>query len=147
MPNGLWYASGGRNTAEAIPSSAFSKGDVLMRTSTSSWSRINPFAINSTNRVAAIALADSLDSIQDKVPGLLLEDDTYVWARVDAGSSLTAGARSAISFDTDHGRYFLDASTTTVSAVVIKGVGDVDQSTVSKVLAKVLTSGGIVNEV
>ena len=146
MPlDGLRYAKGDYDTREVKPSSAFSKGDVLMLTSVSSVSRINPYAISTTNFVAGVALSESIDSIADKVVVLVPKDDTEFWIPVAAGSTLTAGATSGLSFVVGTSRYYAEDSGSTKVVVITAGVADCDQSTVSKVRGKILSSGGLQN--
>lgn len=145
MPlDGFRYAKGTARLEAGIPSSAFSKGDLIMLTSTSSLSRVNPYAIAAGAEVQGIALADSIDSIDNKVGILVPGPDCEFWVPTNAGSTLTTGASSGVSFVVGTGRYYAESGGTAV-VVVAAGVADCDQSTVSKVRVRLLSSGGLVN--
>ena len=139
MPNGIWYASGPYRMDERKAVSAFSKGD-LLTLSSSSLSRINPYAVG-TGTQYAIANADSTDSIKDgKVSCLRILPDTEFWCRLQAGDTLVTGGESSLSFvvGTD-GRYFADTTVTSgasASVVCVRGTDDIDQSVQSKVIIK-----------
>lgn len=134
MPNGFWYASGPRRMDERIAGSAFSKGDLLTLNSASSLSRLNPFAA-AAGTIYAIANSDSTNSIRGLCSVTVIQPTTRFWARVTAGSAITTGEGSGISFATGlGGRYELDASTTTIRFVVTEGTDKVDQSVQSKVV-------------
>jgi len=138
MPfNGFIYARGPYETDERVAVSAFSKGDILMLDSNSSLSRANPYGAQDN---FAIALADSTQAINGKSVVLIPKPDTEFWAPVN--SAMTAGRESGISFNPANGRYFLDGSTTTVRAVVVKGTDEVDQSVRSQVLCKLIYHDG-----
>lgn len=144
MPDGFWYASGGRSTEDAIPGSAFSKGDLLMYDSNSSLSRADE-RFPSGADIAGVALSGSDASINDKVPYLVPESDTHFWSRCTAASSsdLTPGVECDVFFDTGEGRYYLEpGSTNSVRAVVVRGTPTIDQSVQSKVLAKLIYHAG-----
>lgn len=142
MPNGFWYASGGRTTDERIPGSAFSKGDLLALDSSSSLSRI---AETHGQDIYGVALADSNDSINDLVPVLVPEDDTHFWSRISdvLTSELTTGVEADILFDTGVGRYYVEpGSTNTARSVTVRGTDDIDQSVQSKALVKLIFNAG-----
>lgn len=153
MPNGFWYASGNARFESAIPASAFSKGDLLMFTSTSSLSRVPSVATgtDTSGDIAGVATSDSNDSIDNKVGFIAPEADTLFWARwLDAqASNATPGAEGDIFFSTSSGRYFVTtASAATARVVIVRGnvgVGAVDQSVESKVLVKLIYHGGNVD--
>lgn len=145
MPlDGFRYAKGKALLDAGIPSSAFSRGDLLMLTSTSSLSRVNPYAVAAGAEVYGIALADSIDSIDNKVGVLIPGPDCEFWVPTNAGSTLTKGANSGVSFIVATGRYQAESGGTAV-VVVTAGVADVDQSTTSKVRARVKSSGALVD--
>lgn len=145
MPlDGLRYAKGTVRMEAGIPSSAFSKGDILMLTSASSLSRVNPYAIAAGAEVEGIALADSIDSIDNKVTYMVPGPDAEFWLPTGTSSTLTKGASSGVSFIVASGRYIAESGGTAV-VVVTAGVADCDQSTTSKVRARILTSGALVN--
>lgn len=136
MPNGLWYASGPKRMDERKPGSAFSKGDLLALDSNSSLSRLNPYAAVAGS-LYAVAAADSIDSIRDKVPAIVITDDTYFWAALTAGQTPVTGSDSAISFATAlTGRYEVDGSAVTALVSVVEGTDVLDQSVQSKVIVK-----------
>lgn len=151
MPNGFWYAGGDSHVMEsAIPSSAFSKGDLLVFDSNSSLSRI-PWAASpglSSTDIAGVALSDSVDSISDQVPYLVPGPDTLFWASLDTatGNALRPGTEADIQFSTANARYYVDPdSSTTARAVIVRGsagVGAVDQSVQSKVLCRLIYHAG-----
>ena len=90
----LYYASGPERYSTGIPSSAFSKGDLLVYTSASSLSRLQ----TSTNSLGAaiagivgVALSTSLESIDNQVPYLVLAHNTVLWSDCTTGSQMTRG--------------------------------------------------------
>jgi len=148
MPNGFWYAGGETHVFESsIPSSAFSKGDILAYASASSLSRASEVFVAGEN-LAGVALADSIDSIEDKIPFLVPGPDTLLWASLQSNdaTALTPGLACDIGFDVAEGRYFVDpSSTNSVRAVIVRGntgVGAVDQSVQSKVLCRLIHVAG-----
>lgn len=75
MIQGFNYSSGdGFDTITSIPSSAFSKGDLICLTSASSFSRISEL-MPSGGDIVGIALSDSNQSIANKVPVLVPSAD------------------------------------------------------------------------
>src|SRR5690606_14892885 len=78
MPNGFWYAAGPCDTAEAVPASAFSKGDLITLDSNSSFSRINELMV-SGNDIFGVAEGDSTQSLNGRVTVRIPEDDTQFW--------------------------------------------------------------------
>lgn len=136
MPQGLWYASGDYITDERKPASAFSKGDLLALNSSSSLSRLNPYAI-AAGTIFGVATCDSTQSIRDLCTVLIPGPSTLFWSATTAGVSLEAGDESALSFvAASPYRQFADDSSTTPSVVVVKGAAEVDQSRVSKLLVR-----------
>lgn len=151
MPNGLWYAGGHTHRVEAsVPSSAFSKGDLLIYNSSSSLSRMAETMASGAD-IAGVALCDSIDSIDNKVPYLVPGPDTLFWASADSatGSALTPGFECDILFAVANNRYYVaPGSANSVRAVVVRGaagVGNVDQSVQSKALIKLIYHAGNVD--
>ncbi len=149
MPNGFWYAGGDTHVFEsAIPSSAFSKGDILTYASASSLSRIDETFSSSADTLAGVALADSVDSINDQVPYIVPGPDTLFWASLQSvdATALVPGLACDIRFDLAENRYFVDPSSLNTENVQIvrgnTGVGGVDQSVQSKVLVRLVATAG-----
>lgn len=91
----LWYAHGPYKVAEGIPSSTFSKGDILMYTSASSLSRI-PTSTASVGALAnglviGVAMAASTESYNNKVPYVVADRDTVFLSDATTASQYTAG--------------------------------------------------------
>ena len=148
MPNGLWYAGGDTHTFESsIPSSAFSKGDILAFTSTSSISRASEVFVAGEN-YAGVATSDSVDSIDDQCSYIVPGPDTLFWASLQSVdvTALVPGLHCDIGFDLLENRYFVDpSSTNSLRAVIVRGntgVGAVDQSVQSKVLIRLIHVAG-----
>ena len=142
--DGFRYASGGYSTEQSIPASALSKGDLLTYTSTSSLSRINELMPSGAD-IAGIALCDSTQSIDNKVPYLVPEADTLFWASVASnfGSNLTPGFECDVAFAVANGRYYVaPGSTSSVRVALVRGNADIDQSIKSQVLCKLIYHAG-----
>jgi len=140
---GLTYAAGPYRESTGIPSSAFSKGDLLTLDSNSSLSRIAE-TFESGDDIAAIAMASSLQSINNQVPVLIPERTTEFWSDCTIGSQFTAGTEW--DFEYTGGKFFLTTSQTTVRAVVLHGGGsaDVNDSNISRVrVALILNAGNV----
>jgi hypothetical protein len=146
MPNGFQYARGGYETDARIPSSAFSKGDLLMLTSASSLSRVNPYAIAAGAEVYGVATCDSTQSISNKVTCIRPKPDTIFKVGIVAASGHTTGVSSGVSFIAASGRYVAESGGTAVVAVVA-GVAECDQSVSSHILVRLVTSGGLVDTI
>ncbi len=149
MPNGFWYAGGDTHVFEsAIPSSAFSKGDILTYDSNSSLSGIDVTFSSSADTIAGVALSDSIDSLNDQVPYLIPGPDTLFWASLQSvdATALTPGVAVDIRFDVAENRFFVDPSSKNTENVMIMrgntGVGAVDQSVQSKVLCRLVATAG-----
>lgn len=136
MPNGFWYAYGPHRTEEIIAGSAFSQGDILALDSTSSLSRLNPYAATTASQYA-VALSDSTNSINNKCVVLEIQPGTGFWSATTSGVTLIRGEESGVSFAAAKpGRYWVDESATTAIVVVDKGTAEVDQSVQSKVIVR-----------
>ena len=91
----LRYAHGPLRCSTGIPSSVFTKGDILMFTSASSLSVI-PHSTNSVGALAnglvvGVALANSSQSLNNQVPYIIADRDTVYWSDATIGSQFTAG--------------------------------------------------------
>lgn len=99
----LWYAGGPERITTGKPASAFSKGDLLMFNSSSSLSRL-PTSTASLGAVAkgtvlGVAMASSLESIENQVPYLVLQHGTQLWSDTTTGvSAFTKGARMDVEY-------------------------------------------------
>lgn len=148
MPNGLWFAGGDTATMEtAIPSSAFSKGDLLQFDSNSSLSRMNVLFPSGAD-IAGVAVCDSTDSIENKVSYIVPGPDTLFWASANSasGNAFVPGSECDVLYSTANNRYYVDpGSTNSVRAVVVRGVSGVgapSQSVQSKVLCRLIYHAG-----
>lgn len=142
MPNGFWYAYGERHMEEIIAGSAFSKGDILALDSSSSLSRLNPYAA-AAGTIYAIANSDSTNSINNKCVVTEIRPTTAFWSATTSGVTLIRGENSGVSFDaTAPGRYWVDESTATNVVVIDKGTAEVDQSDQSKVIVRFRYAAG-----
>jgi len=136
MPNGFWHASGPVNYREIIAASAFSKGDILALDSSSSLSRLNPYAITA-GAVFGVAVSDSTNSINNVCVVAEILPGSKWWSRTTSGVTLIRGEESGVSFvATAPGRYWVDESTTTNAVVIDFGTAEVDQSVESKVIVR-----------
>jgi hypothetical protein len=142
----LVYASGPNVMREAIPASAFSRGDILCFTSASSLSRMpavdGAFAIFGLE-IAGVALADSTASVRNRVPYLYADDDTRFWASLQTnGSTFTAGQHVGFFYSTVSG-YQVSASATTQRATVEGNTADLQpNSSFSRVLVRFIGNAG-----
>lgn len=143
---GLRYARGSLTMRQGKPASAFSQGDILQLNSASSLSRIAPTWPSGAD-IVGVAMADSIDSINNYVAYAAPETDTVWWASADTAltSNLTPGLELDIAFSTANGRYYVTTSTNSVRAVVVEGdveLGDIHSSVESKVLIKLISHAG-----
>lgn len=147
MIQGLNYCSGdGFDTFHSIPSSAFSKGDLLCLTSASSFSRISEL-MPAGGDIAFVALCDSNQSIANKVPALKVSADMEFLASAHSatGSGMTTGQEFDFAFSAANGRYYVTTSTDSVRAVIVRGtIGAMalDQSVHSQVVVKLIRHAG-----
>lgn len=135
MPNGFWHASGPVNYREIITASAFSKGDLLTLDSSSSLSRLNPYAATTATQYA-VACSDSTNSINNRCTVAEILPTSRWWSRTTSGVTLIRGEESGVSFVAANARYYVDESTTTSIVVIDHGTAEVDQSVESKVIVR-----------
>ena len=136
----LWPAGCNPLISECIPASTFSQGDLLMYTSDSSLSRI-PETFEDADDIAGVALADSTQSINNKVPFVVAEEDTLFWSDCTTVSQLTPGM--ILDFDYLGQTFLVSTSATTPRAVVEHAGGTqsiLGQSTRSRVLIRLSTA-------
>ena len=153
MPDGFWYARGKTHEfAEAIPSSAFSKGDLLTLDSNSSLSRVEETFTSSADTIVGVATSGSDASINDRVGYIIPGPDTLFWASVQSNdaTALVPGLECDIRFALGDRRYYVDPSSANTKNVVISrgntGVGAIDQSVQSTVQVRFLTHTGVTLE-
>jgi hypothetical protein len=147
MPNGLWYASGPYEMDEAIPSSAFSEGDVLVYDSNSSLSQWD--ITEGAGDIVGVAATDSLNSFNDKCSYVKALPLTVFWSIATAGSAFTAGEEVDVDVDAA-GRPVLVTSANTARFVVELNTAlldDVAPSTQSRQRVRFLTHSGLVEHV
>ena len=145
MPNGFWYAGGDYNTEQAIPGSAYSKGDLIMLTSASSFSRVPSVTTGTSDDIFGVATSSSVQSIDNLATVVVPNADTLFWASLTtvATSHATPGVTCDIFFSTNNNRYYVDhTSSNTPRAVIVRGTNEVDQSVQSHVLVKLIYNAG-----
>lgn len=136
---GLTYAYGSFEVREGIPASAFSRGDLLCLTSSSSLSRL-PHPLGATD-IVGVAAADSTQSVLNKVTYVVPAFDTIFWSDCTPGSTFTRGAD--VNFNEIADRPIANGSTGTVIAVVEKGVNSIEgQSVRSRIQVRLVSNGG-----
>lgn len=140
------HASGPVIREEFKPVSAFTRGDLLAFTSTSSVSRINEL-MASGDDIIGVAEANSTQSINGRVlvaipmPG----SQWYASAHSATGSAMTPGQPFDVSYALANGGQYVTTSATTPRVVIVKGtIGTMplDQSVESRVLVQFIHNGG-----
>lgn len=132
------YAKGPHEMKEAVPASAFSRGDVLVFNSNSSLSRIDDLF---AGKIAGIAAADSTQSVRNKVPYVVPHADTEYMVHCASGSQFTAGQTKDILYSAGTGHY-VGTSANTARAIVVTGSADFVDSARSRVVVKLLHVAG-----
>lgn len=130
MP-GLRYAHGPDRISTGIPSSAFSKGHPLVFDSASSLSGV-PVDFPTTALIVGVAMASSLESVDNRVPFVVAQRDTVWTASSATNSQFTPGERLDLELVTGNFRVATSANTGTVIIDTFGGSVDV-RSDVSEV--------------
>lgn len=144
MIQGFNYSGGPFDVQWHIPSSAFSKGDVLMLDSTSSVSRQN---ILMTSDIYGFAMCDSNQSVQNQVPVLIPGPDTELLGSLDTAltSHVTTGVEGDLAFGAPNGRHYFTTSANSVRFVVKRGTSGnnaLSQSIHSQVIVRLVYNAG-----
>jgi hypothetical protein len=144
MGYGMRYARGERMESTGIPASAFSKGDPLMLTSASSLSRLDNLLVG---QVAGVAMADSLDSLDNQVPYIVALANTVFVSAATVGSQFTPGEELDLVYT--GGRFFVATSNNTGTVVIREDGGSTDfiNSNTSEVLVSFMPSNDILEYV
>lgn len=119
------YAKGPYQSMTAIPSSAFSKGDLLQFNANSSLSRLrDPNASATAAAIVGVAEASSLESLNDQVPYTLALEGTIFLASCDSTSQFTPGEKLDVDYtDSFPDTRFVVASSTNSPQVIIHAAG------------------------
>lgn len=110
----LFYAQGPVRETTGIPSSAFSRGDLVMFDSASSLSRVP--AEYSSASIVGVAMASSLESIDDQVPYIAVAHGTTLWSDATTGSQFTRG--ELLDFEYTGANFFVTTSANTPIALI-----------------------------
>ena len=116
------HARGPKRESTAIPSSAFSKGDLLQYNSNSSLSRM-AYPIATDGLLVGVALASSLESLNDQVPFALAVPGSVWLSTVTTGTQLTAGDKRDVEYT---GAVFRVTTSTDTPIVTISADGASD---------------------
>ena len=119
------YSRGPYQSSTAIPSSAFSKGDLLIYDSNSSLSRLaDPGPSATASDIAGVAEADSVDSLNDQVPYTLALPETIFLASCESTGQFNPGDRVDVDYtDAQVATTFMVASSTNTPQVVVMPPG------------------------
>jgi len=142
MPGFYGPTQGADRIEEGIPNSAFSRGDVVQLTSVGSLTSFLVAGVQGL--VYGVALADSINSINDRVPVSIPGADTLYLSACTPGSVFTVGEKADIIEDAQ-GRSIVNASQLTPRVVIARPQGGVpygvpNQSVESRVMVKFLSN-------
>lgn len=122
------YARGPHMSSTAVPSSAFSKGDLLEYNGNSSLSRLRePGGSATASGIIGVAEASSLESLNDQVPYTLALEGTVFLASAISTSQLNPGDKRDVGYtDSFPDTRFVVHSSTNTPQVVIMPPGSED---------------------
>lgn len=141
---GLRYAFGPAEMEEGRPSSAFSKGDILVYDSTSSLSRA-PLLTLSTIDIAGVAAANSLQSFRNQVTFFKAGPDTVFWSDLTGGISTLSAGRELDFVEDSEAHPMAINSELTARAVVERELARTNQdSGATRILVRLIRHGGAV---
>lgn len=127
------YAWGVEELSAGKPASAFSKGDILVYTSASSLSRMPEPAVVSL-KIAGVALADSTQSVNNKVGYIKVNPNTVFWSDATPGSTFTRGAAINFNYGSTRGPV-ANSSTGTLFGTAEREITEIEgQSVQSRIL-------------
>lgn len=113
----LYYHSGPHIVEHGKPKSAFSKGDLLEVDSASSLSYADALFAGA-NVFIGVALSSSTESVSDKVPYLLANDDTRFWVTAAAAAANAVSKFSVVDLTPVSGDWEVTNSGNTAMALV-----------------------------
>lgn len=130
------HAGGPKQESTAIPSSAFSKGDLLMYNSNSSLSLFDDEVVTE-GLLVGVALASSLESLNDQVPYSLAIPGSIWLSTATTGSQFTPGEKLDVEYTSSVFR--VSTSNNSVVVTIMAGGGTEEilgQSNISRVLVQ-----------